>query len=78
VNYHLGMGFDQGKPNELIVIDEADTFMFTDPVRFNKFLGKSFVLCLTATPDNFDPAGPEILTISALQFKKYYYVLEGA
>jgi hypothetical protein len=33
VEYHIGYGFEP-KANELIIVDEADTLIFEDPIKF--------------------------------------------
>jgi hypothetical protein len=33
VEYHIGCDFEP-KPNELIIVDEADTLIFDDPLKF--------------------------------------------
>jgi superfamily II DNA or RNA helicase len=74
VEYHLGYDFI---PNdgELIVVDEIDTMMFKDPIKFNKTINGCLVLGFTATPDNFNSAGGESRITNLLKFKKFHYVL---
>lgn len=74
VEYHYGCNF---KPlaNELIIFDEADTFMLGNSLKFSELINKCLVLCFTATPDNFKPNGPERLTVGDLKFKRYYYMI---
>ena len=56
VTYQVGLDFIP-KANSLIVFDEADAFIFRDPVKFNSVISSCFCICFTATPDNCDPKG---------------------
>jgi hypothetical protein len=49
VSYHVGIDF---KPidNAVIIVDEADYFMFEDPPKFKLFVKDSACICFTATP----------------------------
>jgi hypothetical protein len=49
--YHVGIAFDV-KPGELLIIDEADCFMFKQSEQFMKLIKESACICFTATPDN--------------------------
>lgn len=51
VQYHVGIEFVP-EDNALIVVDEADYFMFNDPPKFKTFVQNSSCICLTATPAN--------------------------
>lgn len=56
VKYHVGLDFAP-ESNSLIIFDEADAFIFRDPVKFNALIIGCFCICFTATPDNCDPKG---------------------
>lgn len=56
VSYKVGLDFIP-KPNSLIIFDEADAFIFNDPVKFSILISGCFCICFTATPDNCDPQG---------------------
>jgi hypothetical protein len=51
ISYHVGIDF---KPveNALIIVDEADYFMFENPPKFQTFVKDSACICFTATPAN--------------------------
>ena len=67
VEYHVGIDFTP-QSGELIIVDEADTFMLNDPERFDMLIQEHKCLCFTATPDNCDPQGVEAKIISSLKF----------
>lgn len=73
--YHVGCNFTPAK-GELVIIDEADTFMLNDTENFIKLVNECACLCFTATPDNCDEKGIEAKIINALGFKKYEYIVE--
>lgn len=75
IEYHVGLDF-QPAANELIIVDEADTFIFNETDRFTALIAESACLCYTATPDNCDPKGVEKKMVSALGFQKYNYILD--
>jgi hypothetical protein len=56
VEYHIGLDFSPAA-NELIIVDEADTFIFNDTEKFATLIAENACLCFTATPDNCDPKG---------------------
>ena len=49
VEYHYSLDFAVGH-NQLVIIDEADRFIFTEPQKLAKLMKKCTVVCLTATP----------------------------
>jgi superfamily II DNA helicase RecQ len=75
--YHTDLNF-VCLPGELVIIDEADCFMFKDPSAFKLFATEACCLCFTATPDNQDPNGIEARVITALEFKRFNYSQAGA
>ena len=56
VTYQVGLDFIP-EVNSLIVFNEADAFIFRDPIKFNTVASGCFCICFTATPDNCDPKG---------------------
>lgn len=75
VEYHIGYDFEL-KANELIIVDEADVFIFENPVKFRQFVSKNACLCYTATPETSQTKGLEARVFTPMNIKKYYYVLE--
>jgi hypothetical protein len=71
----VGCNFTPAK-DELVIIDEADTFMLNETESFIKLVNECACLCFTATPDNGDEKGPEAKIINALGFRKYQYIIE--
>lgn len=53
--------------SDVLVIDEADLFIFANPVRFKNVIGKHRCICLTGTPDNCDLDGVERQILQALE-----------
>ena len=56
IQYHIGLDF-KTNDNDLIIIDEADQLILSDPQKFYKFSQRKFCICLTATADNKDQDG---------------------
>lgn len=75
VEYHIGYDFEP-KANELIIVDEADTLIFEDPIKFRQFIQKNACLCFTATPETTQSKGLETKVFAAMNMKKYFYILE--
>lgn len=73
--YRVGCNFTPAK-DELVIFDEADTFMLNDTEQFIKLVNDCACLCFTATPDNCDDKGVEAKLIKALGFNKYEYMIE--
>ena len=48
MQYHENIDFNPG-PNSLVLIDESDDFLFTNPGKFLKFSRRPKVISLTAT-----------------------------
>ena len=48
IHYRVGITFAKG-PSDLLIVDEADSFMFQDPKSFQDFIGANPMLCFTAT-----------------------------
>ena len=49
VESHHSLNFTVG-PAHLVIIDEADKFIFSEPQKLAKLMKKCLVVCLTATP----------------------------
>jgi len=58
VEYHVDLCFTP-TDKELVIIDEADTFMLGDPEGFTTKTSGCACVCFTATPDNCDEKGTE-------------------
>jgi hypothetical protein len=76
VSYQAGLDFVP-KSNSLIIFDEADAFIFRDPVKFEALISGCFCICFTATPDNCDPNGVQRGVVEALHFSVFSYVLDA-
>lgn len=76
VEYHTGLSFDY-QPRQLVIIDEADTFMLGDPQGFVKFIQSTACVCFTATPDTGNPTGSEARVVQALKFKRRDYIIDN-
>lgn len=72
IEYHTELNFvcQQG---ELVIIDEADCFMFRNPSAFKRFVAEVCCLCFTATPDDQDIKGVEAKVVTALEFSRFSY-----
>ena len=72
-------GLDNWKPSygELLIIDEIDNIIFRDPLAFSEFVDGCLVIGFTATPDDFNPTGPERIILSLLEFKRLNYIIQG-
>ncbi|CDW79640.1 UNKNOWN [Stylonychia lemnae] len=71
ISYHVGIDFIQ-IDNSLIIVDEANYFMFEDPPKFKLFLQNSPYICFTATPAN---SIVEKNVAAELKFEQYSYSL---
>ena len=70
VVYHAGLDFDC-LANEIILIDEADELILSNPAKFSVKFSHHRCICLTATIDNADKDGVEREVISFLGFKVF-------
>lgn len=66
--YHTGLDFEY-QVGEIILIDEADELILSNPTKFSTKFSNNHCICLTATPDNADKDGVEREVISFLGFK---------
>lgn len=76
VQYHLGLDFECDSKS-LVIIDEADIFMFGDAEKFRSFVNGISCVCFTATPDNGKTNGLEQKFIDMFMFKRFEYMIEG-
>jgi late competence protein required for DNA uptake (superfamily II DNA/RNA helicase) len=68
VYYHTSLEFERD-PQDLLVIDEADYFIFDQQEQaFTDFIAKSRCVCFTATPSNSKEAGIEQQLLASLNF----------
>ena len=63
--------------NDILLIDEADLFIFSNPVRFLNAVKSHRCVCLTGTPDNCDQDGVERSILQALKFTMFDPVVEN-
>lgn len=57
--------------NRLIIVDEADSIIFADPVKFNSVVGPYVCVCFTGTPDNSVKNGFEPKILERLGLKMF-------
>ena len=74
VEYHVGINFEV-KQGELVIIDEADCFIFNQSEEFVKLIKETACICFTATPDNKDPVGVEAKLLKAFDISKFNYII---
>jgi hypothetical protein len=77
VCFQLGFNFEK-QPDDVLVVDEADSLLFSDPLTFQTFLGDSPCICLTATPDDQDIKGTEKFVVDKLGFTRFAPILPQA
>ncbi len=68
----MGLDFDFSR-KDLLIVDESDTIIFSDPCAFAEVLSRCRCICLTATPDDNDKLGAEKKVIDALHLNRYEY-----
>ena len=56
------------KPEDVIIMDEIDHWVFSNPCRFDKFSSNQRVIGLTATVDDADLGGMEREILQTLGF----------
>ena len=56
--YHPNLDFECGA-TDIMICDEADAFIFSDPTKFNAFIFNKMCICLTATLGNADSGSME-------------------
>ena len=67
IEYHVGLDFKLVE-GELVIVDEADTFIFSNTDKFSALISECACVCFTATPDNCDPKGAEAKVVAAFGF----------
>lgn len=70
VEYHVGLDF-ACKSGDVILIDEADELILSDPSKFYAKTKQNKCICLTATPDNDDKQGVEREVLKLLGFSMF-------
>ena len=58
VEFQVGLDFEC-QQGEIILVDEADELILSNPARFMEKIQQLKCICLTATPDNDDSQGVE-------------------
>lgn len=76
IEYHVGIDFECSE-GDLILVDEADTFMLNQTEKFSIFINDNGCVCFTATPDNSDTKGAEANLIATLDFKRIKYMINN-
>ena len=77
VHFQVGLDFAP-KPEDVIVVDEADYFIFSDLTVFLDKIKYNPTICFTATIDNDDKQGVERSLIQAWKFQLYDTTLDLA
>jgi hypothetical protein len=70
VVYHSNLDFMCG-PADIMICDEADAFIFSDPTKFQAFILDKMCICLTATLGSADSRGVEQKVITAMEFTTF-------
>ena len=73
IEYHVGIDDIKIEPNELLIVDEADSLLFKDPKKFIEVLSVRPCICFTATPDD---CIVETGIVKMFSFKKMNYPLQ--
>ena len=76
VLYHSNIDFTPG-PNSVVLVDENDEHMFSNPTAFLRFVRKSICVCLTATPADDATGGIERSVLKAIEFKVFENLVDG-
>lgn len=77
VEYHSDIDFAV-HDGELVIVDEADSLMYSNPEKFRDFVAKCACICFTATPDDQVKGGVDVKVLNAMTFAKYNYILNAA
>ena len=77
VEYHIGIDFVVND-GELVLVDEADSLMYSNPEKFRDFVAKCACICFTATPDDQNKDSMDDRVLKAMTFAKYHYILNVA
>ena len=65
IESHHSLNFAVG-PGHLVIIDEADRFIFSEPQKLAKLMKKCLVVCLTATPTSNQQVDIENMIFNSL------------
>lgn len=77
VEYHSNIDFAVND-GELVIVDEADSLMYSNPEKFRDFVAKCACICFTATPDDQVKGGMDAKVLNAMTFARYNYILNAA
>ena len=72
MEYVDGINF-KPKAKSVVIVDEADFFMFGEPQKFKTFASKQPTICFTATPPEGDADDLERKTYDQLALKSFNY-----
>jgi len=75
LGYHKDLDFAP-QTNSVIIFDEADHYIFSDPAAFMKFTKKSLCICLTATCADDAVAGIERSVLKAMGFRIFEHLCD--
>ena len=70
VEFHVGLDFEC-QPGEIILVDEADQLVLSNPAMFFIKIQHNKCICLTATPDNEDKLGVEREVLKLMGFSMF-------
>ena len=73
VKYHCNLNFVPEK-DWVLVFDEADDFIYSEPENFLSITKKNSCICLTATPRDDNPDGLEANILKHMKFKVFDYI----
>eukprot|EP00347_Sterkiella_histriomuscorum_P004135 403361622 len=63
---------------ELVIVDEADSLIFSNQEKFRDFVAKFKCVCFTASPDDQELTGIDVRVLAVMQFKQYHKILDKA
>ena len=65
VEGHTDIDFEV-QDGELVIVDESDSTMYSNPDKFRDFIAKCACVCFTATPDDQEPTGMDVKVLAAM------------
>jgi len=65
VESHTDIDFEV-QDGELVIVDESDSLMYSDPEKFRDFVAKCACVCFTATPDDQELNGMDAKVLAAM------------
>ena len=65
VEGHTDIDFEV-QDGELVIVDESDSLMYSNPEKFRDFIAKCACVCFTATPDDQEPTGMDVKVLAAM------------